>query len=139
MWGFNDQFDVIQGRQLSGLNEKAWELTLWGGVEVKFGSNGGGGGTELSVPLNNNAWNHFVVDYDGTTQTADVTVNGTTVTSPAANPSNPAANTFDTILFRAEHTGYYDTILVTEIPEPTTATLVLLGLSGLGLYRRRRG
>ena len=134
VWGFNDQFDVIQGRQLSGLNETAWELTLFGGFEVKFDSGAGGGGRELSARLNNNAWNHIVVDYDGTTQMADITVNNNpTETIAATHP----ATTFDTVLFRSEYTGYFDTISVTEIPEPATATLILLGLSSLGWRERR--
>ena len=121
-WGFDNQFDIIQGRQLSGLNETAFEITLYGGeggpTEVKFASNGGGGGTTLNAPLVLNDWNHIVVDYDGATQMAGVTINNSPRQTVAANnPAHPAT-TFDTVFFRSEYTGYYDDIVVNPYDPP---------------------
>jgi hypothetical protein len=121
-WGFDNQFDIIQGRQLSGLNETAFELTLYGGeggpTEVKFASNGGGGGTTLNAPLVLDDWNHIVVDYDGATQLAGITINNNPRQTVAANnPAHPAT-TLDTVLLRAEYTGFYDDIVVNPYTPP---------------------
>ena len=112
VWGFSGQYGIVQGRDLHGVNDKAFELLFWDGFEVKYD------GVELAARLTNNAWNHIVVDLDLVNDTVGVTINNEPTEFFTAGNLTDA---IDTLLFRDEYTGYYDDILVTSTSAGTMA------------------
>ena len=108
VYSFEGQYGTVHGRDLQGVNDKAFELVFWtdsSTAEVEYD------GTVLTAQLTKDAWNHVVVDLDLINDTAGVTIN-----SQATEYFTTLATTdlLDTLLFRDEYTGYYDDISVSE-------------------------
>jgi PEP-CTERM motif len=100
-------------------------------------ANGGGG----SLPIAYDQWAEIRIIWTDSTNTQQTFYNGTLLATGTWTVGAPSATDPRDIgavdLFTAGSTSYFDDFQLLAVPEPTTGGLLLFGLAGLVLQRRR--
>jgi hypothetical protein len=122
-------------------------LGVSGGSPALLATYTGGSGVATYIVESGLAWDtwyNIQMDFDFTAKTYDLYLDGALKGDNLPFVSSTAADLGDVDLQQSYTTGatdvgYFDNyVVMTVIPEPTSASLLLLGVAGLMLHRRRQ-
>jgi hypothetical protein len=138
---FVDVYDNTAGVRICrmGIANNAGSLV---GIATTKNASGTVGNYVYQSGLLWDTWYSFKMDLNYGSQTFDLVIDGIVVGSnlPFVSPATDFGDADLMLSYTSGATdvGYFDNYAVSVIPEPTSATLLLLGAAGMALYRRKK-